>query len=315
VGTLGARFARLEIPRSRVDEFESLLDRSPSVLPALDIVADRFVLNERPLGRLSLRAVNTGGTAAPVWRLERLNIENPGATLNASGSWQIPRGALRRSTSLVFELGLRDAGELLDRLGFPGTVRGGTGKFAGTVDWVGSPLAIDYPTLGGSVVFALDKGQFLKTEPGIAKLIGVLNLQSLRRRLSFDFRDIFADGFAFDDIRANAVIENGIARTDDFRMRGVSAEVRIGGEANLAAETQDLGVEVRPEINAGLASLAYAALANPALGLGSFVAQLLLRQPLQELFAWEYAVTGSWDDPQVAIKSRPAPPEAPPSGG
>jgi uncharacterized protein YhdP len=177
-------------------------------------------------------------------------------------------------------------------------------------------MSIDYPSLAGELSLELGKGQFLKTEPGVAKLIGVLNLQSLRRRLTFDFRDLFAEGFVFDDIRGNVKVSNGVARSDDFQMRGVTAEVRIVGDVNLVAETQNLLVEVRPELNAGLASLAYAALVNPAIGLGSLVAQWLLRAPLQQMFAFEYEVAGSWSDPTAVRKSRPSiEGEAPPVGG
>ena len=50
-------------------------------------------------------------------------------------------------------------------------------------------------------------------EPGIAKLLGVLSLQSLPRRLSFNFDDIFGKGFAFDEIKADVAIADGVART------------------------------------------------------------------------------------------------------
>jgi uncharacterized protein YhdP len=53
-----------------------------------------------------------------------------------------------------------------------------------------------------------------------------------------------------------------------------------------------------PEINAGTASLAYAAI-NPAVGLGTFVAQMFLRKPLMEAATREFHVSGSWDDPKV----------------
>ncbi len=316
IGTLTARFNRLEIPRSRVGEVESLLDSAPSLLPELDISAEQFVLDERPLGRLTVKALNTGEPGAPVWRLESLKLENTAATLTANGEWKTLRGERSRATALNFELALRDAGQMLAISGFPGTMRNGAGSLSGQVAWTGSPLAIDYPSLDGNLSLSLDNGEFLKTEPGIAKLIGVLNLQSLRRRLAFDFRDLFAEGFAFTDVRATARLAQGVAHIGDFTMRGVTAQVRISGDANLVAETQDLLVEVRPELNAGLASLAYAALANPAIGLASFAAQLLLRGPLQQLFAWTYEVTGPWSDPQVTTKSRPTvqvPPQ--PSGG
>ena len=64
----------------------------------------------------------------------------------------------------------------------------------------GSPFTIDYPSLAGQVNVAIDAGQFLKVEPGAARLLGVLSLQSLPRRLSLDFRDLFQEGFAFDNI-------------------------------------------------------------------------------------------------------------------
>ncbi|MCL4748269.1 MAG: hypothetical protein KJZ83_23095, partial [Burkholderiaceae bacterium] len=101
--------------------------------------------------------------------------------------------------------------------------------------------------------------------------------------------------------------ERGIARTDNLQMRGVHAQVRIRGSANLADETQALEVEVRPELNAGLASLAYGAMINPVIGLGSFVAQLALRGPIQQIFSYEYEVSGSWADPQVVERKRAAP--------
>lgn len=303
-GTLVARFARLEIPRSRIDDFETLLDTTPETLPALDVAAEELILNDRRLGALELKAVNTGSAAAPVWQLEQLHIRNRAATLSASGSWQTHPGVVKRTTAMDFELQMSDAGALLALFGFPDTVRGGSGRLGGQVRWVGSPMRLDYRSLGGELSIDMGKGQFLKSDPGIAKLIGVLNLQSLRRRLAFDFRDVFADGFAFDRINGNARIEGGIAHTEDFQMRGVAAQVAIRGQADIAAETQSLVVEVRPELNAALASLAYAALANPAVGLGSLVAQMALRAPLQQLFAYEYDVTGPWSDPQVTARSR-----------
>ena len=70
------------------------------------------------------------------------------------------------------------------------------------------------------------------------------------------------------------------------------------GSADITRETQDLRVLVVPEINAGTASLAYATI-NPALGLGTFLAQLFLRRPLMAANTREFSITGSWTDPKV----------------
>lgn len=349
IGTLTARFARLELPRSREGEVESVL--STARLPGLDVTVDDLVLGKMAMGRLTLAATNGGTPDRPVWALDRLVVANPAARLEASGSWALATGSRRaspppagpavgasadpagraaagsigadgqasasgradgRSTALTFRLEVSDAGRLLARMNLPDTVHGGSGSLAGQVSWHGSPLAIDYPTLDGSLELELGRGEFLKVDPGVAKLIGVINMQSLPRRLSGDFRDLFGEGFAFDAIGGRARIERGIARTDGLKMRSVQAQVTIRGEADLQHETQRLNVEVVPELNAGLASLAFGAMVNPVIGLGSFAAQYVLRKPLQDVLAYDIDVTGSWSDPTVSERNRRMAPRSEP---
>jgi uncharacterized protein YhdP len=129
----------------------------------------------------------------------------------------------------------------------------------------------------------------------------VLSLQALPRRLALDFRDVFSEGFSFDFLRGDASLERGVLRTNNLQMKGVNAAVLMEGSADLARETQDLTVVVVPEINAGTASL-IASVINPAVGLGTLLAQLLLRQPLQSANTKQFRITGSWADPQVEKK-------------
>jgi uncharacterized protein YhdP len=201
--------------------------------------------------------------------------------------------------ALNFTLNTPNAGNTLARLGIKEALRDGASKLEGQVQWRGSPLKIDYPSLSGQLNLSTDKGQFLKADPGVGRLIGVLSLQSLPKRLTLDFRDVFSEGFAFDSIRASAQLRNGVVSTQDFKMRGVNATVLLEGQADLARETQNLRVLVLPEINAGGASVIYGLLANPAIGIGTFLAQLVLREPLAKAFSYEYRVTGTWSDPLV----------------
>jgi uncharacterized protein YhdP len=154
------------------------------------------------------------------------------------------------------------------------------------------------PSLDGQVSVALESGQFLRVDAGPARLLGVLSLQALPRRLLLDFRDVFQEGFAFDNIGGDLKLANGVAHINSLRMRGVQATVLMEGRADLDRETQDLRVFVVPEINAGTASLAYAAI-NPAIGLGTFLAQWLLRRPLIAANTREFRVTGAWNEPKI----------------
>jgi len=206
---------------------------------------------------------------------------------------------------MTFRLEMADAGALLARFGMPGVIRRGHGSLAGEVDWRGSPLSLDTASLGGQLHIDVASGQFLKADPGLAKLLGVLNLQALPRRLVLDFRDVFSEGFAFDVVRGDAGIVQGRATTNNLQMKGVNAAVLMDGTADLVRETQDLRVVVVPEITAGTAALVATAI-NPVVGLGTFIAQWLLSRPLSAAATQEFQIEGTWVDPKITRVPRRA---------
>ena len=298
-GRVYARLARLALPPADVDSVENLLVQAPGSVPALDIVIDDFELRGRKFGRVEIEAVNRAAEGAVrEWRLGRFSISNPDAVLSGSGQWQPGPGVGQQRMVMDFKLDLLDTGSALSRLGFGGTLRGGKGRMAGQLSWAGSPLSLHTPSLDGRINLAIDAGQFLKAGPGAGRLLSVLSLQALPRRLLLDFRDVFQEGFAFDTITGDVDIDDGVARTNNLRMRGVQAAVLMEGSADIERETQNLHVLVVPEINLGTASLAYAVI-NPAVGLGSFLAQLFLRRPLMAASTREFNVHGSWAEPKV----------------
>lgn len=321
-GRVVARLSRLNVPNADAQLLEDqaaeqILASETRSLPALDIVVDQFEWRGLSLGRVEIEAINrslpvAGGAPLPEWRLTKFSITTPEAQLRATGNWaalgaQSAPSATRRlggvarlkpRSAFVFTLDLQNSGAMLARLGLPQTVKGGKGKLTGQVSWLGSPMEPDPSTMAGDVRVLIAEGQFLKVDPGVAKLLGVLSLQSLPRRLTLDFRDVFQQGFAFDEIDGDVKITQGVAVTRNLRMRGVQAVVLMEGEADLSRETQNLHVFVVPDVNAGGASLAYAAI-NPVIGLGTFVAQVLLRKQVADAGTQEFKVTGPWADPQV----------------
>lgn len=299
-GKITARLSSLKIERAADADVTELLSgkKSAAELPGLDIVADSFELRGMKLGRLELAATNAAiMTPGREWRISKLALTNPDASLRATGRWLL--NGNEGQSVLNYELDINDAGHLLDRVGFEKALKGGKGRMEGDLNWKGSPSAFDFPTLSGNMNLRINSGQFLKADPGVAKLLSVMSLQSLPRRLTLDFRDLFTDGFAFDSIASTAAISRGVLKTDTFKMRGVNAVVLIDGTVDLNDETQNLNVVVVPEINAGGASVIYGLAVNPVIGLGSFLAQLFLRNPLSQALSQEYVITGPWKDPVV----------------
>ncbi len=272
----------------------------PKELPGLDIVADNLVVQDKKLGRLELTAANTGLD----WRIENLTLTAPEARLVADGLWQ--GAAAQQRTSVNLKLDVSDIGKFLQRLGYPGSMQRGSAKLLGKLNWAGNPQSIDYPSLSGDLSLIAEKGQFLKIEPGIGKLLGILSLQALPRRITLDFRDIFSEGFAFDKLTGTAAISRGVLHTRDFTMLGPSAQVAMTGDIDLAQETQDLRVRVVPSVGDSL-SVAGIMLAHPIVGAAAFLAQRLFKDPLGQAFAYQYAVTGSWAGPKVEKLARETP--------
>jgi uncharacterized protein YhdP len=65
-----------------------------------------------------------------------------------------------------------------------------------------------------------------------------------------------------------------------------------------------LRVRVQPSLSSSVSAGAAALfIANPlvgaAVGAGTLLAQKMLNNPIEQLFAYEYGVSGAWDDPVV----------------
>jgi len=314
-GKLYARLARLNLPPSAVSEVESMMEAPPSSMPALDIQIEDMVLRGKKLGRIEIEAVNTENrtprNAVREWQLQKLKLSVPEASLQATGRWAAPQDNRPRRTEMNFRLDVRNAGELLARLGTPDALRSGSGLLEGQIGWNGSPLALHYPSMQGQFQVRMGKGQFLKADPGAAKLLGVLSLQALPRRLLLDFRDVFYEGFAFDTVQGEVQIEQGIATTRNLQIDGVNAVVKMEGSADIARETQQLKVLILPQLNAGGASVVAGIAINPVIGLTSYLAQWLLTSPLSRAAVQEFTIDGSWREPRVTRTDHNAPAPAP----
>ena len=299
---LRGTFDRLWLPKPRAGG-QGWSQQLRDNLPDADVVVKSLRIGARDWGRLELVAKPL---AQPTrrWQISKLVLQTPDASLQANGYWQIPVAQSPAATTqpqrtqLRFELGITNAGELLARFDMPGVLRDGTGNMQGELSWDDSPFDLQPSSLSGDLELNLARGQFLRADPGIAKLLGVLSLQTLPRRLLLDFRDVFAQGFAFDQARGKARVAQGVIRTNSLTMQGVSASVLMEGELDVVRETQRLRVLVSPDLDTTAVSL-LTATASPVVGLVSLLLQRSVGSVLNAQGMRAFEVSGSWDDPKV----------------
>jgi uncharacterized protein YhdP len=80
-------------------------------------------------------------------------------------------------------------------------------------------------------------------------------------------------------------------------------------KVDLSLETQNLSVKVIPQL--GDTASTVVGLVNPIAGFATLIAGRLLKNPLGKIFAFEYAISGTWTDPKVEKVQPPAPPPVP----
>lgn len=298
-----ARFGLLALEENKTQPQQDARPRDTAAErpPDIDLVAEDFRYGGKPWGRLSLLAESAAGGGP--WVLRELVLDNPDARLEAKGEWRPATGGARTAgprMALELDWQVRDAGGLLGYFGMPDVVAGGHGRITGNLAWRGSAYVPDLPSLDGHLGLALDNGRFLQAPALAGRLLGVLSLQSLARAATFRPGNLFESGFAWDRIRSELDVADGVARIGAFRMSGPSAEVELVGQADLRAETQNLEATVVPRIDASAAALLAGLAVNPVVGLGAFVTQWLLSEPLGQALAYRYRVTGTWAAPEVA---------------
>jgi uncharacterized protein (TIGR02099 family) len=262
---------------------------NPATLPALDVTIDDLKFSGKSLGQLEI----IGHPEGENWRLRRLLLSNPDGSLSGEGTWQ---GGAAPATNIKLQLTLADTGKILERSGFPGTLKDGSGKLTANLAWTGTPQAFNLASLQGALRLDTGKGQFLKADYKVAKLLSVLSLQALPKHIGLDFTDVFSTGFQFDKISGDANIDKGNLTTNNFVIDGSAAKVFMRGAVDLNQETQNLRVEILPSVGSSV-SILTAFAAGPIVGVSAFVIDKLLGNVLDKLVSFEYNMTGTWANP------------------
>lgn len=299
-GLVRARLANFVLNAEQPKAGGAAAPGAPSVetdYPALDITAEKFVFHGYNLGKLELRADPDGRD----WRIEKLVVQADGAQLEANGRWIKSAGPSR--SEFQVKLDARNLNGLLRIFGMADSIRRGTGQLEGTLAWPGSPTEFAFDRLSGNYKIDARRGEFAKIQPGAGRLLGLISLQSIPRRITLDFRDVFSEGFAFDRIEGKFTIEQGVMHTSDFEIAGPAAYVTMQGDISLPNETQNLRLTVIPSLGESV-SIIGTLIGGPVVGLTTLLAQKLLSDPLGRAFGYQYNVTGKWDSPDVVRVTR-----------
>ncbi|WP_027924522.1 YhdP family protein [Pseudomonas sp. URMO17WK12:I12] len=293
------QYVRLPAPDPKVVADENSPDPlatvDPTKIPALDITINQLFLGQDLVGGWSLKIRPTAKGIA----LNNLDMGLKGILLQGSGGWEGVPGS--SSSWYKGRISGKNLADVLKGWGFAPSVT--SEEFHMDVDgrWPGSPAWLASKRFSGTLDASLTKGQFVEVEGSAQalKVFGLLNFNSIGRRLRLDFSDLFGKGLSYDRVKGLLVGTNGVYVTrEPIRMTGPSSNVELDGTLNLVGDQIDAKLLVSLPVTNNL-PIAALIVGAPAVGGALFLIDKLIGDRVSRFASVKYTVKGPWKEPQI----------------
>ncbi len=267
---------------------ESASDFHTASFPPVYFHCKECILLNRPLGEITL---NVDRSEAGM-HIQQLQVNSDHGLLKASGQWH----SANNHTQLTGTLDSNNIGALLADLGIESGIKDSGASMKFNLGWPQSPMDFDLATLAGGIQWRLSDGYLSELSDQGSRIFTLFSLNSLVRKLSLDFRDVFAEGFFYDDMRGTLSVHQGIAATSDTVIDGGAGEIEIKGYTDLLAQQLNYNVGFTPNVTGNLPVLVYF-LATPTTALAALALDQMLTSA-KVISNVNYKVTGTWDKPK-----------------
>lgn len=293
--SLTAEFEKLIVP----DPVSSgvNMNTNPAELPELRFFSKQFSYLGLPLGETRIE----GYPVKDGFHVDSIEAKSPELEFSASGDWL--QDADGERSDFAIRVSSESLGTVLKVMDISSMMSGGQTLVSFDAWWNGPPAAFALDRLNGEMDLSIIQGNILTAKPGAGRMLGLFSLSELPRRLAMDFRDVFDEGFSFDEAKGTMQFENGTSYTNDLVLSSTAAEIAITGSTDLAAKTFNYDVSVRPGVSKTLPVIG--AIAGGPVGVAAGLAlQALFRDALGEAAEARYTIRGPWSDPQVEPVAR-----------
>ncbi len=171
------------------------------------------------------------------------------------------------------------------------------------LSWPAAPTAIALPLLDGSIDFKFEKGRFYqasRSTTGILKLLGLINFDSILRRIQLDFEDVYKEGVSFDSITGRVdLLDNRVSfKEKPIELKSPSSNFRLSGVADLSDNTIDGQLVATLPVASNLPWIAALAGGLPGVA-GAYVFKQMFGDQIEKFSRASYTISGSLNDPQV----------------
>ncbi len=270
----------------------------PGKVPPLNLIFQDFHYGQRPLGRITLLTFPQRDALV----IEKLTLDTANLNLVARGRWQ--GSGTRQQTWINGTIKSTNIGAAMRSWEVTHSLENGKGTAVFALSWPAEAYKYDPGILNGKFSLDFTDGRIVnisqgtEAEMGIGRILNLLSLQSLPRRLTLDFSDLFSKGFTFDDMAGNFTIVRGNAMTTNSYLNGPIAKVEAQGRIGLGAKDYNLMMTITPYLTSSIPVVATIA-GGPIVGAVAWVANKIFGSLVNHITSVAYRVRGGWANPVI----------------
>jgi len=305
---IAVNLERLQLPAAEPQTAATAVERpdplaavDPRQIPALDIRIDQVLQGDQSLGDWSFKARPTSAGV----QFSELDLNLKGLQVTGSAGWEGTPGASR--SWYKGRLQGKNLADVLLAWNFAPTATSESFHLDVGGSWPGSPAWVNLKRFSGTLDASLRKGQFVEVQGSASALrvFGLLNFNSIGRRLRLDFSDLLGKGLSYDRVKGVLVGVNGVYQTSKpIVLTGPSSNFELNGTLDIANDKVDAKLQVMLPLtnNLPLAALIAGGPAGPAIGGALFVIDKLLGDKVARFASVHYRVEGAWQAPKISLE-------------
>ena len=272
---------------------------NPASVPDMNVHIRKIILAEKEFGHTSfdLRSVKSG------FHVMNLKGSLGSADVDGTLDWTLVNG--QHQTRLKAGIASEQVEEMLALWGYPELMTGKKLTSQADLSWTGSPAGFAVRNAEGGLDIDIRNGRFLSVDSssgtGALRLFGVLNVDSITRRLRLDFSDLYRSGMAFDRVQGRMKFDNGeVSFVSPITVKGPSSDFRLGGRLNVPDQQLDMELIVTLPVTQNIAVVSLL-LGQPYIAGAAYLFDKLLGSRVEQFASLRYEIGGSFGEPDVKL--------------
>ncbi|WOH35883.1 YhdP family protein [Thalassotalea fonticola] len=272
----------------------------PADIPKIKFNCDSCKYQQFDFGKVIFDLENTNPSLVT---LRAFSAKRKNADLALAGTWQ--KDGEQDKTTISGTINIEDVEKEIKKFDMESGIKDSGLKSSVDIHWQGGPHEFNLASLNGKYKFKFDDGYLADVSDKGARLLSIFSFQSLVRKLTLDFRDIFSEGMFYDDIKGTINLVDGVAYTGNTKMNGAAGNLTVKGNTNLVNNQLDYKMSFAPKVTSSL-PIIVGWLVNPLMGAAIMVADEAI-QKAEVISVINFELTGTADEPifkEVDRKSR-----------